>query len=384
MGRLGIYEYPDIGIGEAIDIIEKIKLESPYGYEEELESEFEETDGLSQDEDDRNKVDLNKLARLIGHNSSASGTFRQKIASLKYFGLLDEHNHTLTDLAEKILNPPTEQDYELALVAARDSIELFAKIVESGIELSNESDAETKIVEICNVSKKSHEKKIKKVLGIMKEFRIKINEKNWYGRFVDDSKLKNNLRRLKNPRLAEVASRAIWAQFNDKPTSASQILKVFDVMRRTKEDSVRLYLLKAIRDGLRKLSLEKSEVNKISDYLTDIVLMNYNKDERDRSLQIAEVALEALAYIGTERNYDKLLKCMFDYCKANRVFSDGYDDETGESYGRPEQLLLYLAYVNKDNVVEAIWEAMDKENDEYKRRELGRLLERIGEVKLCE
>ncbi len=373
VGNLGLYEYPDIGIEETIKIIQEIRRE------------FEDTS---------DEIDPDRLAQLIGHNSSSSGTFRGKITALRRYGLLEERDYKLTDLAETIIKPSDEDDFQLALVEARDNVELFFKLVEVGIDPAKE-EAESTIREVCQVSK-NNEKKVKMVLTMMQEFANRIGKKNWLGRFVDDSKLEKNIKRLLNPKLVKAASGAIWSQFKDKPAAASQILKVFDAFKKAKDDQIRLNLLRAIRDGMGRLALKKADMNEICDCLVDIIIASHSTDTGKvlYTANILDAATEALASLRTERHYDKLLRCLFDYCKNNRIFDeydrvkddkeDDFEEEEGERGGRPEQLLYYLEYVNKDRLVEAIWEEMEKENDESKRRQLEELLERIEEVKISE
>jgi hypothetical protein len=109
MGTLGEYEYPDITISQAVDIVRVI--------------------------DDKSIERLDVLANSIGHSGPTAwrgGAFRAKLAALPRYGLLEgkQNDLRLSELAKRILHPTSETDKNAALASAILSIPILAKVHE--------------------------------------------------------------------------------------------------------------------------------------------------------------------------------------------------------------------------------------------------------------
>lgn len=104
MGKIGKYEYPQHDIEECADIIETV------------------------DEYEITKQEL--LATKLGHENPDSGAFRNKITSLRRYGLISGRGGvTLTSVAERIANPaPNTNDKRKAMGEAADNVALLSRL----------------------------------------------------------------------------------------------------------------------------------------------------------------------------------------------------------------------------------------------------------------
>ncbi|RLF47512.1 MAG: hypothetical protein DRN29_02300 [Thermoplasmata archaeon] len=115
MGKIGDYEYPIIGIKEAIEILILIK---------------------------REKIsDIKTLARKLGHEHHKSGRFRAKLSSLKQYGLITgkSSNLRISQLGEEILRAD-EEKRENSIYRAISNVRLFIDLYnEIGYKTDRES-----------------------------------------------------------------------------------------------------------------------------------------------------------------------------------------------------------------------------------------------------
>lgn len=104
MGKIGNYEYPSHTIEESAELVETVN------------------------ENEITKQDL--LADKLGHSSPKSGAFRNKLTSLKRYGLMAGRGGVnLSQLAEKIANPaPGTDERKEAMGHAWLNVDLFSKL----------------------------------------------------------------------------------------------------------------------------------------------------------------------------------------------------------------------------------------------------------------
>jgi hypothetical protein len=104
MGKIGNYEYPDHTIEESTELVETIS------------------------DNEISKQDL--LADKLGHSSEKSGAFRNKLTSLKRYGLMAGRGGVnLSQHAEKIANPaPGTDERKEAMGRAWLNVDLFSKL----------------------------------------------------------------------------------------------------------------------------------------------------------------------------------------------------------------------------------------------------------------
>ena len=106
MGKLGIYEYPDVGIGTAVRMIKTIV---------------------------REKVErLETLATLMGHRNWKGGGFRAKLAAAQRYGLLvgKTTSMTVSSLGKQIVDPKNNDERAKLLATAVLNVDLFRRIYE--------------------------------------------------------------------------------------------------------------------------------------------------------------------------------------------------------------------------------------------------------------
>lgn len=106
MGKLGIYEYPDVGIGTAVRVVKTIV---------------------------REKVErLETLATMLGHRNWKGGGFRAKLAAAQRYGLLVGKTTSLTvsSLGKQIVEPKNQDERTKLLAAAVLNVDLFRRIYE--------------------------------------------------------------------------------------------------------------------------------------------------------------------------------------------------------------------------------------------------------------
>lgn len=106
MGKIGNFEYPEMRINDAIELIKTFK--------ERLNGETNNFDAL---------------AGLWGHKSPRSGAFLQKVADLRKYGLIAGRGEIkTTPLAEAIIYPKDENELNLSLRQMIFNIELWQNL----------------------------------------------------------------------------------------------------------------------------------------------------------------------------------------------------------------------------------------------------------------
>ncbi len=116
MGKLGNYEYPLIGINEAVAILKLIH---------------------------REKIrDIKVLARKLGHTTHKSGRFRAKLSALKQYGLIigKSGNLNISPLGEDIIKSLTEEEEVENICKAVSKIKLFTDLYS---EIGDETKRDT-------------------------------------------------------------------------------------------------------------------------------------------------------------------------------------------------------------------------------------------------
>ncbi|MFQ5962356.1 MAG: hypothetical protein ACE5MG_13265 [Candidatus Methylomirabilales bacterium] len=106
MGKLGIYEYPDVGIGTAVRVVKTIV---------------------------REKVErLETLATMLGHRNWKGGGFRAKLAAARRYGLLVGKTTSLSvsSLGKQIVDPRNQDERTRLLAEAVLNVDLFRRIYE--------------------------------------------------------------------------------------------------------------------------------------------------------------------------------------------------------------------------------------------------------------
>lgn len=129
MGKIGNYEYPEHSIEECAQIVETI------------------------DEFDITKQDL--LADKLGHSSPDSGAFRNKITSLKRYGLITGRGGiNLSQTAERIANPaPGSNEKKKAMGEAMENIAIFSRLFDRLDEEPPDDDFWYHLVEVTDVDR---------------------------------------------------------------------------------------------------------------------------------------------------------------------------------------------------------------------------------------
>lgn len=129
MGSIGNYKYPQHTIEECAEIVETI-------------NEFDIT-----------KQDL--LADKLGHSSPQSGAFRNKLTSLKRYGLLSGRGGVnLTSIAERIANPaPGTDERKEAMGEAWNHVDLFSRLYERLDGEPPDDDLWYHLVEVTDVER---------------------------------------------------------------------------------------------------------------------------------------------------------------------------------------------------------------------------------------
>ena len=108
MGKIGTWDYPDLKVENALQIIETIAVQF------------------------NGKVsNLDAFAQALGHDSSNSGAFFYKIADLRKYGLITSRgNIELTPLGERIAHPNNPQERQEAIKEIVNNITFFKKLYE--------------------------------------------------------------------------------------------------------------------------------------------------------------------------------------------------------------------------------------------------------------
>lgn len=135
MGSIASFDYPEHDIDTAVEIIETIHNK-----------------GISKQE---------ILAEELGHSSSESGAFRNKLTSLRRYGLISGRGDiTLSDLATRIVSPrPNSSERETAIGEAVRNVEILNKLFERlNFEEPNE-DFWYQIVEVTDADRSEAKEK---------------------------------------------------------------------------------------------------------------------------------------------------------------------------------------------------------------------------------
>ncbi len=106
MGKIGPYEYPDVGVSTALTVVETIVKEKT----EKIET----------------------LAAKLGHANPNSGGFRAKLAACQRYGLLLGKSTALTvsALGKRLVHPKDENERQQLLAQAVLNVDLFRRINE--------------------------------------------------------------------------------------------------------------------------------------------------------------------------------------------------------------------------------------------------------------
>ena len=105
MGKIGNYEYPELSVAEAIKIAEI------------LVKDFQ-----------GKAVDLDNFAKAIGHKTYNSGSFYNKLADMRKYGLMDKKEVEATELSQIIANPKDTNERQQAINKIISNITLFERL----------------------------------------------------------------------------------------------------------------------------------------------------------------------------------------------------------------------------------------------------------------
>lgn len=108
MGKVGTWDYPDMKIEGALQIIEI------------LDSQF-----------NRKVGNMEAFAQALGHDSANSGAFFYKIADLRKYGLITSRGEiTSTSLSDRLVHPNNTQERQEAIKEMVNNIAFFKKLYE--------------------------------------------------------------------------------------------------------------------------------------------------------------------------------------------------------------------------------------------------------------
>jgi len=87
----------------------------------------------------RDEVNVSALAKVLGHASAKSGSFLQRISSLRNWGFMEGRGEvlTVTNLSRRIANPIDDHQYTDAVAEAFQQCKIFSDILS---KLSRDSD----------------------------------------------------------------------------------------------------------------------------------------------------------------------------------------------------------------------------------------------------
>ncbi len=105
MGKVGIYEYPETNIEECLRVARVL---------------VKDFSGKAND--------VNAFATAIGHKSTNSGTFLNKIADVRKFNLMDKREYRATNLAQIIIDPKNDNEKNSAIKEMIFTIPLFKSL----------------------------------------------------------------------------------------------------------------------------------------------------------------------------------------------------------------------------------------------------------------
>lgn len=91
-----------------------------------------------------NKIEVSALATILGHQSPKSGSFLQKLSSLRNWHLLDGRGETLTvtELSKQLANPINDNQYNTALKEAFSHSKAFRSLLD-GLDRGSDFRLET-------------------------------------------------------------------------------------------------------------------------------------------------------------------------------------------------------------------------------------------------
>ena len=143
MGKIGAYKYPEHDIETAIDIVERIHNK-----------------GITKQE---------VLAEELGHSSNKSGAFRNKLTSLRRYGLVGSRGDvSLSNLANKIVSPrPNSNERQMAIGEAVKNVDLFNDLFEK-LEYGTPNDEEFwyHLVELADVERTEAKEKANNIKSL--------------------------------------------------------------------------------------------------------------------------------------------------------------------------------------------------------------------------
>jgi len=147
MGRIGSYDYPEIELSKAIEIVKLISTR--------LGGKVE---------------NQQALADVLGHSTTKSGGFAIKVIGTKRYGLLAGRGSLqVTKLGERLAFPNDKEEEMSAIEEAVNSIPLFKRIRDSvGFEPS-ESTFRAQLTNITNANRADSDKHWEKVLKLYKD-----------------------------------------------------------------------------------------------------------------------------------------------------------------------------------------------------------------------
>ena len=142
MGSIGAYKYPEHKIEEAVEIVEMIS------------------------EEKITKQDL--LAEKLGHKSKKSGAFRNKLTSLRRYGLINSRGDIeMTTLSKKIVSPaPQSNERERSIGKAVLNVELLKKLYERLDYSATNDEFWYQLVEETDVDRGEAKNKSSKIRGL--------------------------------------------------------------------------------------------------------------------------------------------------------------------------------------------------------------------------
>jgi len=109
------------------------------------------------------EIDDETVSRLLGHSTSRSGAYKQKLADLRSFGLIDPRgNVRITERGRKVTYPNNQKEEQDGLVEAISEIELWKLIYDKYTKkgLSLPSDFWTDIREWTGLPPEEAEKQV--------------------------------------------------------------------------------------------------------------------------------------------------------------------------------------------------------------------------------
>lgn len=107
MGKIATYEYPETSIEECLRVA-RVLIEDFQG----------------------KANDVNAFASAIGHKSTNSGTFLNKVADVRKYNLMDKREYRATNLANIIIHPKDDSEKSSAIKEMIFTVPLFKTLFE--------------------------------------------------------------------------------------------------------------------------------------------------------------------------------------------------------------------------------------------------------------